>query len=242
MWPDKTLLFGPIVKLGFHSMGSITINVGLYQPFFMKTMNGPNIPYRSAIIPAGCKHELNGYGNIVASLIIEKNSVGFVNFKKRFPFHETTINNIDAPQWISIFRKIYEEKPTKSEVEQMLNQLLHVDYEAKTNIDSRIGQAMGIIQLDPSSTISQEELASSVNLSTSRFRHLFREQTNIPFRHYRIWQSVISAMSTLHKVDNLTYAAMEAGFTDSSHFNRCFKNSLGVNPSLVFKNIDRFEI
>jgi len=49
-------------------------------------------------------------------------------------------------------------------------------------------------------------------------------------------------MTTLNEVDSLTYAAMEAGFTDSAHFNRCFRDTFGVNPTLVFNNIDRFEV
>lgn len=242
MWPDKTLLFGPLRELTLHSMGSITINVGLYQPFSMNNSNGPPISYSCAIIPAGFKHELNGNGNIVASLIIEKNSVLFESLKKQFSFHSSSITNINDDMWISIFRMIYEEKPTKSEIDRLLNELLLVDYEPKINLDSRVEQAMTIIQLSPNSILTQEDLASSVSLSSSRFRHLFREQTNIPFRSYRIWQRVLSAIKTLHQVDNLTHAAMEAGFTDSAHFHHCFKNSLGVNPSLVFKNIDRFEI
>jgi AraC-like DNA-binding protein len=56
-----------------------------------------------------------------------------------------------------------------------------------------------------------------------------------------MWRRVILAMATLHKIDNLTYAAMEDGFTDSAHFNRCFRDTFGVPPSLVFKNMNRFE-
>jgi hypothetical protein len=29
-----------------------------------------------------------------------------------------------------------------------------------------------------------------------------------------MWRRTLAAMSSLHKVDNLTYAAMEAGFTE----------------------------
>ncbi|MBL1320857.1 MAG: helix-turn-helix transcriptional regulator [Methylophaga sp.] len=242
MWPNRTLFFGPVQQLKLHSMGSVAINVGLYQPFFMKTANGHDIPYRCAIIPAGCKHELNAYGNIVASLILERNSADFVNLKKQFSFHESIVTDITSPQWITTFCKIYEEKPTKIEIEQLINKLLHMGQETKANMDPRIDRVMTIIQSDPSRTMNQEDLAATVNLSSSRFRHLFQEQTDVRFRSYRMWQRIISAMNTLHKVDNLTYAAMEAGFTDSAHFNRCFQSSLGVNPSLVFRNLDRFEI
>lgn len=241
MWSNLTLFFGPLHCLKFHSMGAVAINVGLYQPFILKTINGTSKPYRCAIIPAGCKHELNAFGNIVASLIIEKNSTAYASLKKRILFHTSKVTSIADSKLIECFQKIYEEKPTKAEIYQLLNLLLNTDNETNENVDPRINKTMKTIQLDPGNDFSQEYLASSVGLSSSRFRHLFREQSDIPYRRYRMWRRVVSAMDTLHKVDNLTYAAMEAGFTDSAHFNRCFRDTLGVNPSLVFRNMDRFE-
>jgi len=242
MWPNRTLLFGPLQHLSLHSMGSIAINVGLYRPFTIKAPNGSHTAYRSAIIPAGCKHELNAYGNIMACLIIEKNSADFFNFKQKFPFYESSITEVTDPKWIECFQTIYQEKPSKIEINQILNQLLDTEKEQDKNIDPRIASIMQVIQDTPENSLSQEYLASLVGLSASRFRHLFRQQSDIPYRRYRIWRRIVSAMTTLNKVDNLTYAAMEAGFTDSAHFNRCFRDTFGVNPSLVFNNIDRFEV
>lgn len=241
MWPDRTLLFGPLQQLAFHAMGAVAINVGLYQPFVIKTMNGYQ-SFRCVVIPAGCKHEIIANGNIVASLMIEQHSAFFSYFSKRFPLQSTQLTAVNDSEWIECFHKIYEDKPAKSEIEQMINHLLTKDEVTEKAIDSRIGWIMNQLMLDPLADISQETLAASLGLSASRFRHLFAEQSAIPFRRYRMWRRIVSAMETLHTVDNLTYAAMEAGFTDSAHFNRCFRNTFGVNPSLVFRNIDRFEI
>jgi AraC-like DNA-binding protein len=242
MWPNRTLFLGPLQQLEFHAMGAVAINVGLYQSFLMKMMNGTHEAYRCAVIPAGCKHELNAYGNMVACLVIEKNSTDFINFQKRHPFQTSTITNIVDTEWIGCFQKIYEEKPSKIEINRMINQLLDADEGTDKTADPRIASIMHTIKLDPGNDFSQEYLASSVGLSASRFRHLFREHSDIPFRRYRMWRRIILAMGTLHSVDNLTYAAMEAGFTDSAHFNHCFRDTFGVNPSLVFRNIDRFEV
>ena len=242
IWPNRTLFFGPLQHLKLHSMGSIAINVGLYKPFFISTLSGIHKTYRCAIIPAGCQHEINAHGNIVASLIIEKNSVDFIHLSKRFSAKGSMLTGIFDLALINCFQKIYEDKPDKPEIERMLDQLLAIDNPADKNIDPRIEKAMKIIQLEPDSPISQQDLAATVGLSASRFRHLFREQSDIPFRRYRMWRRTLAAMSSLHKVDNLTYAAMQGGFTDSAHFNHCFQGIFGVRPSLVFKNIDRFEV
>ena len=52
LWPNRSLFLGPLQQLTILAMGSVAINIGLYQPFFMKTPNGTYQPYRSAIIPA----------------------------------------------------------------------------------------------------------------------------------------------------------------------------------------------
>lgn len=242
IWPNRTLLFGPIQQLAAHAMGSIAINIGLYQPFFVAGNDGTLAAYRCAIIPPGCRHTIIAHGNIMASLIIEKTSADYFRIKEHFCFHELKITEIYAPELIKCLQSIYQDKPTKNEIESLLNKLLHNNGQAIQNIDPRITKAMKVIQREPEKVSCQENLATELELSASRFRHLFRQHAGIPFRRYRMWRRVISAMSHLHKEDSLTYAAIDAGFTDSAHFNRCFQDILGVNPSLFFKNIDRFEI
>lgn len=232
IWPERTLLYGPIQQLDFHAMGSIAINIGLYQPFFIQTQNSLPTPYRCAIIPAGCRHKINAFGHIMASLIIEKNSSDYYHLKNRYQFNESTITDIFDPELTLCLQKIHTEKPTKNTIESLLNQHLQINTKTTKTLDPRIAKAMKIIQLEPDRYYSQQDLATELGLSSSRFRHLFRDHTDIPFRRYKMWRRVIAAMSSLHKVDSLTYAAMEGGFTDSAHFNHC----------LVFKNIDRFEV
>lgn len=242
MWENRTLIFGSVAYLGLHSMGTFAINVGMYQPFYLKTVDGSYQPYRCAIIPAGCDHELFCNGNVIASLMIEKNSADFMRLKKRFSFSSTTITPVDDVEWIDVFQTIYQENLTKTQIQQLIDKLLNVEMEMTHQLDPRIDSIMQTIRLDSGTEFSQEYLANTVGLSPSRFRHLFREQSDIPYSRYKIWRRVITAMETLHKVDNLTHAAMEAGFTDSAHFNRCFRATFGVNPSLMFKNMDRFDV
>lgn len=191
LWPNRSLFLGPLQQLAFHAMGSVTINIGLYRPFFMKTLSGAYLPYRCAIIPAGCRHELNAFGHVVASLNIEKNSTDFMHFRQCFPFSTSTITPIDDVNWIKCFQRIYEERPSKADISQWLNQLLNTDGVLQLTLDPRIDGIMKSIQLDPGNAVSQTNLAASVGLSTSRFRHLFLEQTDIPFRRYRIWRRVV---------------------------------------------------
>lgn len=242
MWPNRTLFLGPLDHLALHSMGSIAINVGLYQPFLMRTADGDYKKYRCAIIPAGLNHEIQAFGNVVASLTIERNSQDFSNLMQRFSFQSDRLTNVLADEWITCLQKVYEEKPSKQETDLLLSQLLSVTDVSNERLDPRIENIMQTIHAQPDNQHKQSYLAASQGLSSSRFRHLFKEQLNVPYRQYRVWMKVLAALNNFNKVDNLTQVAMDTGFTDSAHLNRCFRHTLGANPSQIFKCVDRFEV
>lgn len=76
-------------------------------------------------------------------------------------------------------------------------------------------------------------------LSVSRFMHLFSRELGVPFRRYRIWNRLRAAMRVALTGRNLTEAAISAGFTDSAHFARLFRETFGVTPSYVFRKVAR---
>lgn len=65
-------------------------------------------------------------------------------------------------------------------------------------------------------------------LSSSRARHLFVEQTGLPFRSYLLWLRITKAVRIMSAGSSLTEAAHEAGFADSAHFSRTFRRMFGI--------------
>ncbi|MBL4782066.1 MAG: helix-turn-helix transcriptional regulator [Porticoccaceae bacterium] len=238
IWPDMTLFIGPLQSLGLHAMQTTAINVGLYQPFTLSTEDGLTSSHRCAMIGAGQKHELAANGGIVASLLIERNSSAYHHLPQNNACPARAITPISAAKWVDYLQMIAEVKPTKAVVYNLLKHLLSVDSTAPA-MDPRIANAMSAIRLSPESDLSQAQFAAAQGLSQSRFRHLFREQSDIPFRRYRLWRRIISAMEALHNENNITQAAMAAGFSDSAHFNRCFQQAFGLNPSRLFRHMDK---
>jgi AraC-like DNA-binding protein len=70
--------------------------------------------------------------------------------------------------------------------------------------------------------------AHSAGLSPSRARHLFVEQTGLPFRTYLLWLKIMRAVAVFSNGESLTAAAHEAGFADSAHFSRTFRRMFGI--------------
>ena len=68
-------------------------------------------------------------------------------------------------------------------------------------------------------------------LSASRLRHLFVEQTGLPFRTYLLWLRLTRAVERFAAGASLTEAAHDAGFSDSAHLSRTFRRMFGVAPA-----------
>jgi AraC-like DNA-binding protein len=103
-------------------------------------------------------------------------------------------------------------------------------------MDDRIVRAVKLCQRSRDKKQSLERLARSVHLSESWLVHLFKRETGVPVRRYLKWLRTLDAVRSVQagKV-SLTAAAHTAGFSDSAHLTRTFKEMFGVPPSLVFK-------
>ena len=79
-----------------------------------------------------------------------------------------------------------------------------------------------------------EEAAGMLNISSSRLTHVFTEEIGIPFRRYVLWARMRLVVEEILKGSNLTRAAIDAGFSDSSHLSRVFRENFGLPPSALF--------
>ncbi|WP_367897394.1 helix-turn-helix domain-containing protein [Leptospira sp. WS58.C1] len=108
---------------------------------------------------------------------------------------------------------------------------------SKKEMDPRIQYSLSKVGEEKNSLT---EIAKSFDLSQSRFRHLFREETGITFSEYKIWTKIRKAVLHLSTNPQLVQAALEGGFSDQSHFTRIFKNSFGLRPSEFFRREENF--
>jgi len=91
--------------------------------------------------------------------------------------------------------------------------------------------------------LSAKHVADSVQLSPSRFLHLFTKSLGIPFRAYVRWLRVQRAMAALHAGCGITEAAQVAGFSDAAHLTRSLRQTLGQTPGeLVRRCVLRGEV
>ncbi|WP_221897184.1 helix-turn-helix domain-containing protein [Bathymodiolus japonicus methanotrophic gill symbiont] len=73
-------------------------------------------------------------------------------------------------------------------------------------------------------------------MATTNGSTAIRDKILASLAHYRALRigKFPCAFWRLSSRPGLTAAAMEAGFTDSAHFNHCFQNIFGVSPLIGF--------
>jgi AraC family transcriptional regulator len=94
--------------------------------------------------------------------------------------------------------------------------------------DARVREILVWVQSRLDYPISLADAAELAGLSKARVRHLFVEQTGLPFRTYLLWLRLMRGLEAFASGASLTDAALGAGFADSAHFSRTFRRMFGT--------------
>lgn len=140
-------------------------------------------------------------------------------------------------QLISLLRQLHREAPPAATFFERLEPLLEAGTgESGFTADSRIERVVERIKRSPRECLPVEVLAAEVGLSPSRLLALFKAKVGIPIRRYRLWRRLYQSTLRLSAGCSLTEAAMEAGFADSPHFSRTYRDMIGMQPSMLTRN------
>ncbi len=102
--------------------------------------------------------------------------------------------------------------------------------------DERIRVAMQLLRDGPGERGSAAEMAAAVNLSQSRFLHLFSAESGTSFRRYRLWARMRYAAAAVSQGADLSTAASDAGFASPSHFSDTFRAMFGLTATQLLSN------
>ncbi len=99
--------------------------------------------------------------------------------------------------------------------------------------DERIRQAYVYIDEHIGSDMTVASIASYFCMSESRFSHLFRKEAGMSVANYLVFRKLYFTYLGLMKGKNITTAALDAGFSDPSHFAATNKRMFGIPPTAV---------
>ncbi len=237
LWDKRTLYIGPLSETLQISQGAATLSVALDKPisFICKGMNQP-ITCRSLLLPAGFSVSVDTQDAIVVNCNLDALGCDFFALSQQMSkTHAGVAYELEnEDQLINEFTNMRNTGKNSQAAFEQLDRLLGDQGHDEYKIDPRVVSVVEHIKQTVDDNLSVEDLASLVNLSVPRLVQLFKKQTGVPMRRFRLWHRLYVTAVKMGQGESLTQAAISAGFTDSSHFSHTFRDMLGMSPTGVF--------
>ena len=237
MWitPDRVFYAGLLGNPIEHVRGALAMYVALEAPVRLSVQGGAWQTTEVALVQPYVPYRLACDARHVASVFIEPETVDMAQLP-------TALRNfsgaLDLPGLAAHVRGCHARMLTMGHdidlQPQDFDPLFFGRAMVPRVLDRRITEVLDRIKANPSQPATAEECARQVNLSFSRFLHLFKAEVGVPFRSFRAWRR---ARSLLHYVDrdcNLAQVALDIGYPDSTHFSHSIRQSYGLKPRDIF--------
>jgi AraC-like DNA-binding protein len=225
------LFAGPLGRNAQHAHSTAVYLAGLYDSFRLRVADEAWRTCRAAVIRAGTPYEFDAGGGPLGVLYLEPNRgradalAGLVTEGEEM--RGALVGDGDTAH----IRALFEHRSDADEVRAGADDLLAFSRRRqRRDIDPRVARAVDVLQASDE-LLPVDEVAAAAGLSSSRFQHLFTAEVGVPFRRYRGWRRLRSAIRTAAGGTSLTDAAYAAGFADQAHFSRAFRAAFGAPPS-----------
>lgn len=232
MWEEHGLFFGRAGDAALHESPAIKVCISLEGAFGLQN-NSKN--YKAVIIPAGEPHSIEGRGVKMAMLLLApEGELGQLLAGAGI----REIPDSTLPDILPLLRQFENSDITGEAGDAVYREVVRkiAGETARAPIDPRVAQSIEWLRAGREQGIIVGEIAAGVDLSESRFSHLFTEHVRVPVRRYLLWLRLRDALHLLAGGGSLTETAHEAGFADSAHLTRTFRTSLGIAPSELVKD------
>ena len=233
--PGSALYVGPLNATGRHRHHALQVCVGGAAGFRLRL--GPRDPWQAltaAVVDADVPHQFDGRGELHAMLYLEPE------------YLTERLGVIPAGAGLSVLVNDGVETirlgmagtaaggfaPEK--VRELHRRMLHIlghDVSGRRPLDARIERLLDAMRRSPAAAWSLADAAAVMTLSIGRARHLFVGEIGITLRRFRRWIRLEAALHVLAGGQSLTTAAHSAGFADSAHLSRAFREMFGMAPS-----------
>ena len=237
IWKDFAAYAGPSFSTRRHSHFFHQICLGIDGSFRLKGKDEKWYTYQSAYIPSGTSHETIESDSKFIILLIDPLSYGlnlFSEVSSKDGEPACDLSKFIVSSDINEYYNLYLNNPIYFR-SKLITLLGEKGMGNNFSTDKRILESIERLYIS-SDRLTLTELAKRANISTSRFRHLFKEETGIPLSAYQLWLKTRKAILYLVENQKLIEAAYEGGFSDQAHFSRIFRRSFGLNPSEFQKN------
>lgn len=248
LWKKRTLYLGELPHVSNLSPAASNLLVGLEKPFLIYDYkSGEETLTRSALIPAGTRFGANPLDQCMVHCYLDPLGE---DLRRLSGLMQDTLGSsilINSRTECAQLRTFADIRANGADASAVYNTLMTDIFpphsgDTMPGIDPRIMTVIEMIQNDPLSNESNDNLARRAGLTSHQLHRWFKRVTGVPVRRYRLWHRLFVTATLMSFGNNLTDAAHASGFSDSSHLNHTFRSMLGMTPSFVFQRSERLRI
>lgn len=229
------------VDTDHHSHNYIQITIGLEHDFLM-TIEEQLLAVKGIILDSNTCHKLYGRQRWQFYVLVNPESVFGERLKRTF-LQESCYSVIAADQGARLQQLIIRTLPAIHSSSDYIKFMLSFKKILNLNdtvldhaLDDRIQEVLTYIDQQSLQQLSVKHLSQQIYLSESRLSHLFKEEMGISLVSYILHHKLENAFRYIFKGLTITEAALEAGFSSSSHFTRSVRDKLGMTPKSIVQN------
>ena len=242
-WADRILYIGPSTDTDMHSLHAAVWYAALEGVIRLQLADGTIIEDQVVFVPPNTTHATQAKDSPVSALFWEPESAAYRHIASRF---ENKVRHFACKfEDRESLNTLFAQGARLHEAEALMARIFDLPNLRPPQLpatDARIDQALATIRAAPQNYESIDALAASVHLSASRFAHVFKDVVGVPVRRYVLWAKLRRAIDFAMEGESLTAAAISAGFSDSAHLSRSFRNLCGIAPEFLFRNRERLVV
>jgi AraC-like DNA-binding protein len=235
MWNGMASIFYSSYLTPFHSHNTLQLVFDIQKDFRFRIQNGSWKTYKSLIIKENVIHQLDTHDSVQLIIYLDTETKISKAIKAKYLFE----NEICSPD-LNIFHFINSNElqqallnPEQVLMERLVQKVLESLSLGIgiTSPDERILMVEQTISTTHPEEVTIKSLAEKICLSESRLRSLFKEVKGVSLYRYILWNKIRYATNQIMAGYSVNEAAIDAKFTDSSHFHKMMVKMFGISPS-----------
>lgn len=224
----------PYPRTTIHAHHAVQITLSLDGPFTLQGHAAQVSHGYAAAVAPDVEHAFEAHGNAIAHLFVDPDGQAGRELRRTL-FVTGDVSPITNASLAEIRTQLHAALQARRRTDRTFLELGRAllaqlapgsGRDERPELRVRKMSAWAASQLD--APVSLVDVAKHVGLSPSRARHLFVDQTGLPFRTYMLWLRLMRAVELFSTGSSLTDAAHAAGFSDSAHLSRTFRRMFGI--------------
>lgn len=241
--PDRVLYAGLLGRPLTRELGSLTIYVSLGNPFQLQLRGGLWQSADMWVVQPDTPHQIATIDKMIGVYMIEPENLDM----DRLPAYLRDDDRDGASLMVlarlrDAFFSLIEGRVQVDAIRTQADEFFLGEALATRKLEPRMTAVINRIKRNPCDTLSAEQLADQVDLSFSRFLHLFKAEVGTTFRRFRAWKRARSFLAYVNTELNLTDIALETGYPDSSHFSHTVRRYWGLTPKDIIAGSRRLSV